>query len=71
MQTSSAGAPSLSKCRGRVQAGQGLEQSSRQTMQRAFPGPAVPCDTSRAAQPLEHGLGPADGAEAPNRQART
>lgn len=35
-------------------------------MHRLFPGPAVPCDTSGAAQPLECGLEPADGAEAPN-----
>lgn len=70
-QTSSAGAPSLSMCSGRVWAGQGLEESSRQTMQRVFPGPAVPCDISRAAQPLERGLGPADGAEVPKRQARS
>lgn len=58
-------------CSGRVwaPAGQGLEQSSRQTMQKVFLGPAIPCDTSRAAQPLEHGLGPADGAEAPEGQA--
>lgn len=62
--------PLPSQCRGRVWAGQGLE-SSRQTMQRVFPWPAVPCDISRAAQSLERGLGPADGAEVPKRQARS
>lgn len=53
---------------GRVWAAQGLEQSSGQTTQRVFPGPG-PCDTSGAAQPLERGLGPADGAEVPKLQA--